>query len=237
MANIGSSNGPTSGSAAMGDAPESGYHAILYTVLFTWIAAKATFWLGSMQESECPTRIVVLLGVSFAVVMGVVITHSLLYASNFDSKLISMKYERERRIMRKNAWEVQQALRRLIKVLYIVMFLVGLAAASILPIGGMPKTVPEDGNISCQAGWIVLWVDVVVVLAAAVTFLIGALQHIDSVQAFFDARGMCGTVAEEYARSRPVRDPVELVLTEDAVRRDLERRASKRASASVDLSQ
>mmetsp|Transcript_111273 Transcript_111273/g.175348 ORF Transcript_111273/g.175348 Transcript_111273/m.175348 type:complete len:208 (-) Transcript_111273:32-655(-) len=177
-----------------------GIHAILYMSMFVWIAAQATFWLGAVQESGCPTSIVVLEGIASIGIVGLISTHILRFASFHDSKLISTKYYRERRKLRANAEIAQVILRRVLQVQYVVMVILALVLVPFLLSEGMPKSMPDDGNLSCQASWLALWVDAVGCLFIACVWVVVRWNRIETLEALFEARGACRTVAEEYTK-------------------------------------
>lgn len=182
-----------------------------YMMLLIWVAAKAIFWMGAVQERLCPTPIVVLLAVACLVLAGAICIHFLIFASYHESKQISMRYDRDIRKAKVNSERMRGALASALQVMYVVMLTTCLTALPFLFSEGMPETKPDDASLSCQAGWVALWVDVVFVLAAAVVRVLAWWFRIESLEALFKGSKHYKSVAEAYAaHGKKLRQDAEL---------------------------
>ena len=85
---------------------EVGLRVVLYALLYALIAFQYSAWLGSMSEDGCPLSLSVLVFLTSTCLLSLIFTHCLIYASYYDSRHISVKYERERRRLVENSRKV-----------------------------------------------------------------------------------------------------------------------------------
>lgn len=177
----------------------------MYTALFVWLAAKVTFWLGTLSEEDCPSSIVALLGTTSATLFGLVLVHLLVYASCHGSPLISVKYERERLRLLGNSRTVRRRLSRLLLLAYAAALLASLLAVPLLLLEGSPRSAPgSDGSLSCQLGWGVLWLEAASCTLLAAFRVLIHLYQIDSFEAAFMAHWVSRSISEEYKEGSSV---------------------------------
>lgn len=141
-------------------APTVGFHAWAYSAMFLWTVSQFTFWLGTLQEPECSTSIVVFMIISSLLLLCLTFSHCLVYASyETGCKAISVKYQREKDRLEANARSVRRTLLKVVFYEALLFLAVSVVAIPFLFINQIPKYLPGDEMLSCRVSWFLLLVD------------------------------------------------------------------------------
>lgn len=148
---------------------------MVYSCIFTWIVAQMTFWLGTLYEPECSTSVIAFLLLSSVLLFLLTFTHCLVYASyQTSSKLISVKYQREKDRLEDNAHSVRRTLLKAVFYEAMLLLLVSVTAFVFMIVEQIPKYLPGDMMLSCRIGWSLLLVDGIVCI---IVFILWVLYH------------------------------------------------------------
>eukprot|EP00927_Polykrikos_kofoidii_P035631 TRINITY_DN30185_c0_g1_i1.p1 TRINITY_DN30185_c0_g1~~TRINITY_DN30185_c0_g1_i1.p1 ORF type:complete len:194 (-),score=19.36 TRINITY_DN30185_c0_g1_i1:57-638(-) len=184
---------------------EPNFFAIVYTVSFLWISVQFTVLLSALDETHCPTTIVVLVAVNAIVLLGLSLSHCLTFASYQDSRHISVRYDRERRKLKANAKSVRHYLQMGLRAAYIIELMFVFTKLPLLIIQGLPPYREDDGNLGCRIGFCLLWIESVAIISLMIGICIVKGAGMEQVETYledvFAARTPTASVWEEYAKA------------------------------------